>query len=823
VILSKPVEEFIVIQAGKIVKSHGAVVVVVLISSTVVIAVHSHLFSQSVPVLLRVPRPLFFAQELLTKPLKRSLHRKKHITMLHAPSKNNMSNIRDLFARDHREKVPPDLRQALTLLQLNGYEDLEERFLSTDAFLRPWSVFRDSIFLKSPDAMPHATQVIPIGTASGNGVSRLDILWFYTQFDEGTLRYDSRADRHSTEYTPDTSVYGVIDKSKWRVEEHEKHLYSWLLQEFKVGKGYSPWRYEFFELKNVCTVWEEVLVPIVSAVRASYNPLGRQHYGRLALFIETRCPSQLAFPDSNVAVPEDGLLSPTPYRIVSVPKKVASSEVAHGMLSRKHYDATEKELRDVYPQYGGLVERPKFKHKMEEWLSEQRARANQRKGHEQHGQVRAFQPHIVRTEGSQTSMIQDPMGGVHRQQSGSGGPIKRCADSIKRSLSNKISSLKLKEEQKSPLHGVTRQLHFLDRSSSHSYDHMRESMLITPLPRPQMQDEPSGESTYTSIRNSNPFDLQWLACADSDNSMFSPMGQLSAIPRPLQAEHHTITTSSSSRVRPKHTVSPSELIDDEQSSDQPGPLHDLAPSKKEHISLGQERENHGIRMPSYEGTEYQKEISLTDLHTKCLKSVRSSEPVRSRTPATRLPAPIIPIPYSGPRVASADTPGKSPPKPPAAVSSKPVVAPPKPVVWPGPAPKTTAWPGFDSDDDNSPPLPPIPSKAPERQIHNPRSRQPLRDDAVDKEVSRIVSRENIRAALSSVSRESSAERLVPQRPFPDTIGTTSPLKEPLHTYNTHLFPRKGTPVEAWVNAKDDKGRSYELEVLKDGKSKDMSE
>jgi hypothetical protein len=739
--------------------------------------------------------------------------------MLLAPSKNNMSNLRDLFARDHREKVPPDLRNALNLLQLNGYEDLEERFLSTDAFLRPWSVFRDCIFFKSPDAMPQATQIISIGTESDTGVSRLDILWFYTQFDEGTLRYDSRADHYSMDYTPDTSVYGVIDKSNWRTEEHEKHLYAWLLQEFKVGKSYSPWRYEFFELKNICTVWEEVLVPIVSAVRASYSPSGPRHYGRLALFVESKCPSQLAFPGSNVDVSEAGALSPTPYRVVSVPK-VVKGEAASGMLSRKHYDATEKELRDVYPQYGGLVERPKFKHKMDEWLTEQRTRAERRKGHEQAGQAQSSQPSTVQRRTSQPPLVRSPRGSLRLQPSAGGSPIKRAANSIKRSLSNTMGSLNMRDEQKSPLHGVTRQLHFPDRSSSQSYDRGRDSSIITPLPCPQLQHELPETSTYASIRNSNPFDLSGRARTDSDDSVFSPTAMLSAIPRPLQAEHQEMRTYSSSRTTLKETVDIPKPMNNEQAFDQPGPLQDIAASRDDYQVSEQKKAYHDVRAPSYEGTGYQKEISLTDLHTQRLKLARSPEPKRARTPATRLPAPIIPVPYSGPRIASADTPGKSPPKPPPAVSSNRAVALHKSIVWPGPAPKATAWPGFDSDDD-SPPPPPIPARSPEGQIRNTRSRQPLREDAVDNEIYRIVSRENIRAELGGDYPDSSAEDLVAQQPFPELVRTMSPMKQQLQTYNTHLFPRKGTPVGDWINTDGDKGGAYE--VLEGGKGQDASE
>lgn len=749
-----------------------------------------------------------------------------------------MANIRDLFTRDHHEKVPPDLQHALTLLRLDGYQGLEDRILATDAFLRPWSVFRDSVYLLSPDAVPRTTQIIPIGgDPAGNGVSRLDILWFYTQFDEGTLRYDPRADRYNLDYTTDTSLYGVIDKSKWRVEEHEKHLYAWLLQEFKVGKSYNPWRFECLELKNVCTAWEEILTPIVNAVRTSYSSKGRRHYGRLALFIEARCPSALAFPGSNVAVPEGGVLSPTPYRLVSIPKKTANTagvtpyyaqEFAQGVLTAKNYDTTERELRDVYPQYGGLVERPKFKQKMEDWLAEQRARAERRKGLGNHGRVSSFQPSIRSQNGSVPRRLD-----IHKRSAsgaGDGGsPIKQYSESLKRTLTNAVSSLR-GGDQKSSLHGVTRQLHFPDRGSSQPYDPLSNSMIITPLPRPEQHRETSGVSVFTSIRNSNPFtedlaDLIKRARADSDDSTFSPMGQLSAIPRPLQPEADEV--------------------------------HSFKPVLEESPAVRERKSYHEARVPSYEGTEWEKEISLTDLHMSRMNTMRDPEPARTRTPATRLPAPIVPVPYSGPRVASADTPGKSKFQLP-----QTVLAPPKlvsmptqagtaaqKVTWPGPpstlpkavpwpntpspkAPKKSwafpkpdtekkSWPFLDSDteDEHIPPI--IPAKSPERQIHNPRSRK-LEDP--DNEVFRIVSRENIRNALGDLSRESSCEEFTPPKAELDPASTMSPVKQHLRTYNSHLFPRKderkGTPVGEWVKGEAEKGRynpggAYEMDVSND--------
>ncbi|KAH7069084.1 hypothetical protein BKA63DRAFT_422155 [Paraphoma chrysanthemicola] len=727
-----------------------------------------------------------------------------------------MSNIRDLFARnDVKEKVPPDLRQALRLLNLNGFEDLEERFLSTDAFLRPWSVFRDSLLLHAKDAIPRPTQISMAGGLEvPGGITRMELLWLYTHYDKGNLRYDPRADRISPEYTPDTSLYGIIDKSSWGVVEYEKHLYAWLLQEWKVGKKHNPWGFEYFELRSVCSAWQDVFIPVVNAVRASYNPQGRRYYGRLALYVETQAPSRLAFPDSNVAIPEGGALSPTPYRVVSVPKRMSEGGKpsispqyythGHDVLGRKQYDEAEKELREVYPQYGGLVERPKFKHKMEEWLAEQRVRADRRKVHEQHGEVQIRQPQVVQRTVSRNPSVQTPQRshgslrldrGDHRrstsQQEGGQSPIKKFADGVKRSFTQTVAAMKSKEEPKSPLHGVTRQLHFPEPSST------RVAVEPAPQPRPEQYRKPSEMSVYTSIRNSNPFtedSPEYLKIqrtrTNTEDSDFSPMAQLSAIPRPL-------------------------MPDSEDDRD--------SPSVDETHVIRQIKSFHETRFPSYEGTGYRSEISLTNLHNQRLEATRSP-PSRSKTPATRLPAPITPIPYGGTRIASADKEGNSsakfpapvrpivasPPKP-VGTGNQPDMAPQKSVYWPGmmesdpksdtsiepfpSVPKATKWPGFESDDEDSPP--PIPLKSPER---SPRARAPGKASHArsrhvvgsedDHDMLRIVSKENIRAKLDHVPRESSAESLVPPQAFVESARIASPMRHHLQPYNTHMFPRK---------------------------------
>jgi hypothetical protein len=91
-------------------------------------------------------------------------------------------------------------------------------------------------------------------------------------------------------------------------------------------------------------------------------------------------------------------------------------------------------------------------------------------------------------------------------------------------------------------------------------------------------------------------------------------------------------------------------------------------------------------------------------------------------------------------------------------------------------------------------------------------------------MARIVSKENIRSVLGSISAEASTEDLAlfPTASIVDGPSRTmSPGGTKLRAYNTNLFPRreerKGTPVGAWVGGKQSRhndGRSYEMDVLK---------
>jgi hypothetical protein len=721
--------------------------------------------------------------------------------MAHSPSNSGVKSVRDHFTRSDREKISPDLKRALSLLQLSGFDDLEERFLATAAFLEPWAMFRDSIFLLQPDAMPRVTTIA--GGNSEDGVSRSDLLWFYTQFDEGVRRYDPRANKSSLEYTTDSSVYGVIDKSDWNVEAYEKHLFAWLLQVFKVGKSHNPWGFDYFELRNICTAWEAVFVPIVNTVRASYNVKGRRHYGRLALYIEERCPSGLAFPKENVMVPEGSLMSPTPYRIISLPRKVIGDDGATfhkrvegaGVLTQKHYNETEKELRVVYPQYGGLVERPKFKHRMEEWLNEQRARADRRKAAEVTGEVKSFHPQMVKRSGSRSPVKKSSPAKHHNRQGkdGSESPIKRYSDSIRRSLSRSMSRVASKEEPKSPLHGVTRQIHVPDegpaRRPSGAREHLSverhvslasfessDTTIITPWPRPDTERKPSEQSIFASIRNSNPFSL-------SDSSQ-------------TKQTHHNTDVPGASPTGPLGTV--------------PQPLHNeyqrdvrAAPRVLEKGSYTD------VRVPSYEGSGWDDEISLTKFRSVREDAARNAHRIRPTKPATRLPVPIKPAAYAGDlRIAWKDSHLEETPKP---------------VAWPGSSPtKTKARPGMNEI------IPSVESQDSERwnstqgYVSGGRPQQLMRDDS-DCSMARIVSKENIRSALRRISRDSAAEDLTLPPPVPMLQGQNrimSPGGTRLQTYNKNLFPRKderkGTPVGGWVGAeknRDAPGSPYEMDTF----------
>ncbi|KAF3052530.1 hypothetical protein E8E11_000460 [Didymella keratinophila] len=656
----------------------------------------------------------------------------------------SIANLHDIFSRPEKDRIPSELKHALSLLNLTSLTELEERFLATSAFLVPWAVFRDSCLLVDSSRTTEPTII-----------SRLDVLWFYTQFDESLRRHDPRIEKPGTHFE--------IDKTEWGHAEHEKHLYAWLLQTFCVGKAYSPCGFQYFELRNVCTAWVEVFVPIINVVRASYSVKGRRHYGRLALFIEDRCPCRLAFPEDNVSMPIGVINSPTPFQMVS--KSTHLRGASQTVLSKKNYDEAEKELREVYPHYGGLVERPKFKHKMDEWLAIQRERAAHRKTilkPEVVPYVPKYQPEIV--QGSQAASAGRSPTKSSLKKKGSTSTIKQYVDGIRRPFSMKAGSSRMgktepqsplshtrpqtpktpegpmipygkysyvpkitNEEPKSPLHGVTRRIEIpesdeedneITAESSH-----RWPLPATRLPRPKLPEHRLSEaSVYTTIRHSSPYSQDTPEEAnEEEDPVWSPMGALSAIPQPLKKIRAEVKRST------------------------PEPL------------LGAKKSFSEVRYPSYEGSGYQDEISLTNLHARTASAGSGSvvSDIIPPKPRSRLPAPIkLPPPYNTQRelrAASNDTYLKT-------TAPKHQIAPQGPVSC-----TDTAWPIV-----NNPYMAPaIPAKNPERRLRSeqlPHERTPgpqglvhpaLRENGTERETMRIVSKENIRAALGGLTPESS--------------------------------------------------------------------
>ena len=129
------------------------------------------------------------------------------------------TRLRDLFSLGATDKK---LRRALSLLEVHDLDSFENHFLALEAFLKPWSHFRDTFLLVRPQnatTPPTQTQTqrqnfptADVATEPEAVIHRSDILWFYTHFLHGELRYDARADETSGRFTYDETQYGKFDK-----------------------------------------------------------------------------------------------------------------------------------------------------------------------------------------------------------------------------------------------------------------------------------------------------------------------------------------------------------------------------------------------------------------------------------------------------------------------------------------------------------------------------------------------------------------------------------------------------------------------------------
>ncbi|KAF9739660.1 hypothetical protein PMIN03_005080 [Paraphaeosphaeria minitans] len=749
----------------------------------------------------------------------------------------NMSNIRNaLNPRAPKDKISPALKKALDVLNLKDLDALEHHFLSMIPFLKPWSQYRDGFLLLQPGSTMRSSET--------DKVCGMDILWFYTNFSDGELRYDPRADDASSLFTTDETQYGSFDTTHWGDEEHEKMLYAWLLQEFKVGKGRNPFGFQYFELQNVCTAWRSVFVPIVKAVRDSYDPRGRRHYGRLANFIESRAPSRVAFPEGNVTVPQ----SANPYRMVSVLREggiIVSTERLIGVATlnrptktsaanKKNKPFLDQELRDIYPKYGQVVEKPKAN--LGEFLANQKARIK-RKNRDIQNSTGAFfgrsgsgrESPMFGCKGIDDERAIDPVVDAKRRSlSMSGRPCLEVppspTSSTKRSQKKKgvvpvgmYGFMPSPTKDKSPLHGVTRRfeppeyetgaegegettqdiLSYLEAEVRVPRESDRPRDLPQPAyARPDPERKPS-DGVYSSICDSNLFmeDTPKLGNTPAQKASIevlpSMSGHPSAIPKPL----FNISRRQDPQARRDHY-----LI-----AESPSPV----------------KMNHGSkssRVPSYAGTGFDREIKqpsiANKLHSTLENNAYESSSRETSFALSGISDMVHPLEqrdhFEG--ASHHDTLSENPetvrmlegreadnphhvPWPGMTPGIVPV-----PIPWPGqtptvPSPAPTEWPHASrfEEPDSPPPIPP----------KNPARAASVRSSAGSDLLPlpsfptllgpRIVSKENIRGHLNNISRDIANDTLrqVKQR---DVTPRGTPGLTP---FNKNMFPRRdrnGAPV-----------------------------
>ena len=210
------------------------------------------------------------------------------------------------------------------------------------------------------------------------------------------------------------------------------------------------------------------------------------------------------------------------------------------------------------------------------------------------------------------------------------------------------------------------------------------------------------------------------------------------------------------------------------------PSLDKSSSPNPYVLLQTQHSSSDIRRPSYEGSGYHSEIRLADLHTRNISggSQSTSSEKTPQKPRSRLPAPIkVPPPYVSHTYPTDDVPKPNEPS--------------QPIAWSGVEDASHVFSGL---------APPIPAKSPKRwqtsrqqplRQHTPSQQlvraQRLQEEPESREILRIVSKENIRAALSNLTPESSIENLRAARE--KEVATRGKRPQRLETYNTHMFPR----------------------------------
>lgn len=466
-------------------------------------------------------------------------------------------------------------------------------------------------------------------------------------------------------------------------------------------------------------------------------------------------------------------------------------------ITRRQQVSVDKELREFYPKYGQVVEKPKWR--PAEFLASQKAKMKLRNRDKQDtkgsllGRIRSGRESpMFGCQGVDDSRALDPVVDAIRRSGSMGGRSSLDGSSLPGTPKKKVlvpvgmyGFVASPEKDKSPLHGVTRRLSlpgedsegetqgmvsYLTENKQDAYGAPNKETprmrLKADVARPETERTAS-DGVYSSIRNSNPF-IEDTPEKSLSVEVFSPMnGHPSAVPKSL----FNATTRSELR-QPKNKAVFEESSPDSKAS----------------------------RNPSYAGTGYEREFMpvhiANQLHSRSEYNAFGNP---SRDTSFMLsPIPDIEKSYEGegseiPR--AIPWPGFTP-----AYSPDPVNWPfqtPSPV-----SPAPTEWPRASRIEHTIPePPPPIPPKHPARALSGRLSSgsDMLPPPSMPRLLGpRIVSKENIRAHLGHISRDISEESLqIVKQQDVEAKSTTK-----LTAYNKHLFPRrpdrKGTPVGEWM-------------------------
>ncbi|PSN61708.1 hypothetical protein BS50DRAFT_651099 [Corynespora cassiicola Philippines] len=658
----------------------------------------------------------------------------------------------------------------------NGFSHLEQQVLGLEAFLLPWADYRDGFYLV-PTSVNGALRESKPGE-----VTRRDILVTYTQFDEGKLRTHPR----------DASAERTVDKSGWIAAEHEMFLFAWLLQSFKVGKAKNPLGFVYFQCKNVATVFEEVFLPIVDAVRESYNKPGRRNYGRLASFIEGRAPSQLAFPQPNIDQPKQvasgaSETPSTPYRMVTSHKeyKISSDPYDFGpsnesltVAASTDTDEEGDELRQSYSQYGGIFSKPKFNGRVSSWLAEQKEKKARKETlaaletkHRYSSKIgddsddsKAWNRHSLsslrRNASTKSTAIRQSFGHSSSQKASPAAAVPygrygfvKASDTP--SDHRKSDKSKVKEGREPSLHGVTREVE------------------IPPTPnRPHGSPKAAAHTPHRRRRYNK--DPHYISDDDEDVPHMPKIGGASIhqgdVLTPVERDFN---------VEPKGKGKQRASDSDNESPREPYQI--IRPAYSEYDIYPHVKRDVPVRLPRYEvtandeppppkHTPARRQNTTDSAATAATTSNTEEEAPNTPVPRPRrapAPAPIVPVGYIGNRYimrSKAETKDNTPRK----------------IPWPGTYDSPPLGPrgrGSDNDDNDV-------DVEPDLDL--------ARGFATPVLGPRIVSKENIRAALGRCSPSDDegadgeeVELEVRSRPQGPT----------LRTFNSHMFPRQARIME----------------------------